>query len=68
MEEPSFWDDPKESTKIVREAKQLKDTVEKYNKLKSEYEDIGVLIEMGYEENDESLIHELEALLVVLTK
>ena len=40
MEEPTFWDDPKESTKIVREAKQLKDTVEKYNKLKSEYEDI----------------------------
>ena len=36
MEEPTFWDDPKESTKIVREAKQLKDTVEKYNKLKSE--------------------------------
>ena len=68
MEEPSFWDDPKESTKIVREAKQLKDTVEKYNKLKSEYEDIGVLIEMGYEENDESLIPEIEAMLGEFTK
>ncbi|WHE86737.1 peptide chain release factor 2 [Lachnoanaerobaculum gingivalis] len=68
MEEPSFWDDPKESTKIVREAKQLKDTVEKYNKLKSEYEDIGVLIEMGYEENDESLIPEIEAMLEAFTK
>lgn len=68
MEEPSFWDDPKESTKIVREAKQLKDTVEKYNKLKSEYEDIGVLIEMGYEENDESLIPEIEAMLEEFTK
>ncbi|WP_314165896.1 peptide chain release factor 2 [Lachnoanaerobaculum gingivalis] len=68
MEEPSFWDDPKESTKIVREAKQLKDTVEKYNKLKSEYEDIGVLIEMGYEENDESLIPEIEGMLEAFTK
>ena len=68
MEEPSFWDDPKESTKIVREAKQLKVTVEKYNKLKSEYEDIGVLIEMGYEENDESLIPEIEAMLEEFTK
>ena len=68
MEEPSFWDDSKESTKIVREAKQLKDTVEKYNKLKSEYEDIGVLIEMGYEENDESLIPEIEAMLGEFTK
>ena len=68
MEEPTFWDDPKESTKIVREAKQLKDTVEKYNKLKSEYEDIGVLIDMGYEENDESLIPEIEAMLEAFTK
>ena len=68
MEEPSFWDDPKESTKIVREAKQLKDTVEKYNKLKSEYEDIGVLIEMGYEENDESLIPEIEGMLEAFTR
>ncbi|WP_156431829.1 peptide chain release factor 2 [Lachnoanaerobaculum saburreum] len=68
MEEPTFWDDPKESTKIVREAKQLKDTVEKYNKLKSEYEDIGVLIEMGYEENDESLIPEIEGMLEAFTK
>nr|WP_298056638.1 peptide chain release factor 2 [uncultured Lachnoanaerobaculum sp.] len=68
MEEPTFWDDPKESTKIVREAKQLKDTVEKYNKLKSEYEDIGVLIEMGYEENDESLISEIEGMLEAFTK
>ncbi|WP_156804111.1 peptide chain release factor 2 [Lachnoanaerobaculum sp. OBRC5-5] len=68
MEEPTFWDDPKESTKIVREAKQLKDTVEKYNKLKSEYEDIGVLIEMGYEENDDSLIPEIEGMLEAFTK
>ncbi|AYB00854.1 peptide chain release factor 2 [Lachnoanaerobaculum umeaense] len=68
MEEPTFWDDPKESTKIVKEAKQLKDTVEKYNKLKSEYEDIGVLIEMGYEENDESLIPEIEGMLEAFTK
>ena len=68
MEEPTFWDDPKESTKIVREAKQLKDTVEKYNKLKSEYEDIGVLIEMGYEENDESLIPEIEGMLEAFTR
>ena len=27
MEEPGFWDDPERSTKTVREAKNLKDTV-----------------------------------------
>ena len=28
MEEPGFWDDPERSTKTVREAKNLKDTVD----------------------------------------
>ena len=41
----------------------MKDTVEAYRHLESEYEDIGTLIEMGYEENDESLIPEIEQML-----
>ena len=57
MEEPGFWEDPEKSSKIVREAKNLKDTVEGYRELEQEYEDIQVMIEMGYEEEDLSLIH-----------
>ena len=52
MEEPGFWDDPERSTKTVREAKNLKDTVETYRHLEQQYEDIQIMIEMGYEEND----------------
>ena len=63
MEEPDFWDNPEQSTKLVKEAKSLKDTVEAYRHLESGYEDIGTLIEMGYEENDESLIPEIEQML-----
>lgn len=63
MEEPSFWDDPEQSTKLVREAKNLKDTVELYQGLSTEFEDIQVMIEMGYEENDESLIPEIQQML-----
>ena len=63
MEEPDFWDNPEQSTNLVKEAKSLKDTVEAYRHLESEYEDIGTLIEMGYEENDESLIPEIEQML-----
>ena len=33
MEEPGFWDDPERSTKTVREAKNLKDTVDGYKHL-----------------------------------
>lgn len=60
MEEPDFWNDPEESTKIVKELKNLKDTIETYQKLESSYEDIEVLLEMAYEEEDASLIPEIE--------
>ena len=33
MEEPGFWDDPDKSTKLVREAKNLKDEVDTYRQL-----------------------------------
>ncbi len=63
MEEPGFWDNPGNSQKAMTELKHLKDAVEKYAKLESDYEDVMTLIEMGYEENDESLIPEIEEML-----
>ena len=59
MEEPGFWDDPDQSNKQMKELKNLKDTVGVYKKLEDQYEDILTLIQMGYEENDESLIPEI---------
>ena len=63
MEEPGFWDDPDRSTKTVREAKNLKDTVDGYKHLEQQYEDIQVMIEMGYEENDPAMIPEIQEML-----
>ena len=60
MEEPGFWDNPDNSNKAMKELKNLKDTVEKYEGLETAYEDVETLIEMGYEENDESLVPEIE--------
>ena len=57
MEEPSFWEDAEKSTRLVKEAKNLKDTVAEYNKLRNQYEEIGLMIEMGYEENDPPCLH-----------
>lgn len=59
MEEPNFWDSAEKSQAYVKELKNLKDTTEEYQSLKQEYEDIETLIEMGYEENDGSLISEI---------
>ena len=61
MEAPGFWDDPERSNNKMKELKGLKGTVEGCDKLSGQYEDILTLIEMGYEENDESLIPEIRA-------
>lgn len=63
MEEPGFWDDAEKSTRLVKEAKNLKDTVEGFRKLETAYEEIGLLIEMGNEENDPSVIPEIQQMM-----
>ena len=63
MEEPGFWDDPERSTRLMKEAKNLKDTVEGFQKLQRQYEDIELLIEMGYEDNDPEVIPEIRQML-----
>ena len=59
MEAPGFWDDPDKSNMKMKELKNLKDIVGTCDKLSEQYEDILTLIEMGTEENDESLIPEI---------
>ncbi len=61
MEAPGFWDDPDRSNKQMKVLKNLKDTVGVYRKLETQYEDILMLIEMGYEENDEELVGEIRS-------
>lgn len=60
MEAPDFWDDTNKSQESMKELKNLKDVIAKFNEIKSEYEDVETLIAMGYEENDASLIPEVE--------
>lgn len=59
MEAPGFWDDPEKSNVKMKELKNMKDTVELIRKLSTQYEDILTLIEMGNEENDESMVAEI---------
>ena len=59
MEAPGFWDDPDVSNQKMKELKNLKDTVETVQGLESQYEDIETLIEMGYEEEDASLVEDI---------
>ncbi len=64
MEAPDFWNDPEASKKKMRELKGDKDDVQTCESLMRQYEDIETMIEMGYEENDESLIPEIGEMLL----
>ena len=58
---PNFWDDAENSSKILRELKQIKDTIEEYENLQVALEDAIMLADMGIEENDESVVEEVLA-------
>ncbi len=66
IEEPGFWDKTEESRQVMQELKSLKNAIETMEQLTRSYEDIGVLIEMAYDENDESLIPEIQGELEAL--
>lgn len=60
IEEPDFWNDADKATLVMKELKELKGDVEAFTKLNTKYEDIETLIEMAYEENDETFILEID--------
>lgn len=64
MEEPDFWSNPEKAQDITRELKGMKDTVEAFAGLESTMDDAYTMIEMGYEENDASLIPEIEEMIL----
>ncbi|MBQ7145925.1 MAG: peptide chain release factor 2 [Lachnospiraceae bacterium] len=66
MEEPDFWNDPGKASKISAELKNLKSTVSQLEGLSRQYEDIEVMIDMGYEENDPAIAAEVGEMLGAL--
>lgn len=58
--EPGFWDDLENSQKVLQRTSVLKDKVNNYNNLISDYEDTMALIELGNEEEDLSLLEEAQ--------
>lgn len=61
MEAPGFWDDPDQSQVTMKELKGLKSAFERFKELEQGIEDANTLIEMAEEENDTSLIPDVES-------
>ncbi len=59
-EKEGFWNDISASQKVQQKIKQLRGKCERYEKLNGRWEDMMTLCQMALEENDESLLPELE--------
>jgi peptide chain release factor 2 len=55
-----FWSDLERSQKVLQRIKQLKIKIDGYRKLSSRWDDLFTLCQMGIEEQDESLLPELQ--------
>ncbi len=63
MEEPDFWTDPEKANQYSTEDRRLKDDVKSYEDLRQSYDDIGALIEMAEEEEDQDSAAEVKEML-----
>ena len=59
MEEPNFWDNPEEAQEQMKRLSSMKEDRDTYQKLVSAKEDMETLIEMGQEEDDDSVVPEI---------
>lgn len=60
MNDPGFWENSEKSAALMKEMKNLKAEIAKYDKLKTSFEDVETLIEMAGEEDDDELVKEAE--------
>ncbi|MEG1505240.1 MAG: peptide chain release factor 2, partial [Lachnospiraceae bacterium] len=60
MSETGFWDHAESSRHIMRELKGLQDVLKTMAELATTQEDIGILIDMAYEENDGGMVGEIQ--------
>ena len=60
-EREGFWNDVEKSQKVQKRLKTLKNKVENFQKLCAAWDDMYTICEMAIEENDDSMLEELES-------
>jgi peptide chain release factor 2 len=59
MEAEGFWDDHEAAQKLMQEKKRIDGKISDFSSLETEFEDIQVLVTLAEEENDPSLVPEI---------
>ncbi len=68
MTAEEFWSDPDTAQKILKQTKMIKTTIESYDQLVSDHEEVSLLCEMAMEEEDESMGKEITKSVETLTE
>ncbi len=57
---PDFYNDTKNSQRVLQKIKEQSTKIDRYNALHTDWEDLSTLVEMAIEEDDESLLEEIQ--------
>ncbi len=68
MQAPDFWEDMEKAQGYVKELNTLKNILADYKELETQFEDVEVLLEMGYESEDPELIPEVKEALDIFAE
>ncbi|MEZ4508566.1 MAG: peptide chain release factor 2 [Eubacteriales bacterium] len=60
MAAPDFWNDVDNANKVSQRSRQLQGKLDRFQKLNGRVEDLGALLEMAEEEQDDSLVFEIK--------
>ena len=60
MSKDSFWSDQEKAQKVIKRVKELKNVVSEFNKLKTDLEELVILLELNTEEDRREIWEEIE--------
>ena len=68
MQAPDFWDNMEKAQNYVKELNTLKNILADYKELETQFDDVEVLLEMGYESEDPELVTEVKEALDIFVE
>ena len=68
MQAPDFWDNMEKAQGYVKELNTLKNVLSDFKELETQFDDVEVLLEMGYESEDPELVTEIKEALDIFVE
>lgn len=59
MQQEGFWSDAEKAGALLKKSKNMKDNIDHFEAIKNEYEELNILVELGMEEEDKSIVKDV---------